>query len=71
MRQRTSKQQNERQMRELTRAGELQKQKAVELTAVRVLDLADLLTSKKGNVDEMAEYCNHGVASHGMKEEDD
>jgi hypothetical protein len=37
----------------------------------RVLDLADLLTSKKGNVDEMARYCNYGVASHGMKEDDD
>jgi hypothetical protein len=36
-----------------------------------MLDLADLLTSKKGNVDEMAQYCNYGVASYGMKEKAD
>jgi hypothetical protein len=36
---------------------------------VRVLDLANLLTGKKRNVDDMARYCNFGVASHGMEED--
>jgi flagellar biosynthesis GTPase FlhF len=38
---------------------------------VRVLDLADLLTGKKGNNDEMTRYCNYGVASHNMQEDDE
>ena len=38
---------------------------------VQVLEVAELLKNKKGNADEMARYCNYGVASHGMKVDDE
>jgi hypothetical protein len=38
---------------------------------VMLLDLADLLTHKKGNNDEMAQYCNYRGASHNMQEDDE
>jgi hypothetical protein len=37
----------------------------------RILDLANLLTGRKRNVDDMARYCNFGVTSHGMEEDNE
>jgi hypothetical protein len=39
--------------------------------SVRVLDLAKLLLCKKDGMHKMACHCNHGVASHGMREGDE
>ena len=48
------------------------KEKVTEVDGtVRVLDLADLLSTKnKGNVDDIARYCNYGLASHRMVGDD-